>query len=138
MEGRRRTASRETLLAVLRALGVAVESVRDARGALQSVQRTREDRMLEPVHVCWVGSLRRPLLRVPWSQVTRRWQVSWRLEDGEEIQAEVSGGKAREGRERVYGGQRFWETRIPLPKVLVNLPDFKEMRRDSQYQRFFK
>jgi hypothetical protein len=55
MNQRRRDASTESLLAVLRALGVGVERLRDVPAALREGRLARASRVVEPIHVVWQG-----------------------------------------------------------------------------------
>jgi 4-alpha-glucanotransferase len=84
IEGRRRTASREALLAVLRSLGAPVEKADDLPGALRERRRARWERVTEPVVVAWEGEPVEIGLRLPSSVSTRRLQCRIKLETGEE------------------------------------------------------
>ncbi|MGD2116508.1 MAG: 4-alpha-glucanotransferase, partial [Acidobacteriota bacterium] len=59
--GHRREASRETLLALLRTLGVPVESSADVPALLESRREELERRPAEPVAVAWEGRLELPV-----------------------------------------------------------------------------
>jgi 4-alpha-glucanotransferase len=63
--GRRVTASVQSTLAVLRALGAPVASLRDAPGALRARRETLARRPLEPVLVAWDGRLDDLVVRLP-------------------------------------------------------------------------
>lgn len=63
--GKRVTASVESTLAVLRALGAPVASLRDAPDALRERRELLARRPLEPVVVAWNGRLDRVELRLP-------------------------------------------------------------------------
>ncbi|HEV8661711.1 MAG TPA: 4-alpha-glucanotransferase [Candidatus Methylomirabilis sp.] len=62
---RRREASPEALLAVLRALGAPVGDLRDVPGALREGYEARWQRLCEPVLVAWDGGPVRVRLRLP-------------------------------------------------------------------------
>jgi 4-alpha-glucanotransferase len=64
-QGRRRQASDETLLAVLKVLGVPLQRPADAREAFREQKQLRERRALEPVLVAWDGKLAAIPLRLP-------------------------------------------------------------------------
>jgi 4-alpha-glucanotransferase len=63
--GRRVRAGIESTLAVLRAMGAPVASLRDATGALQARKEELARRTLEPVLVAWDGLLHEVEVRVP-------------------------------------------------------------------------
>jgi 4-alpha-glucanotransferase len=76
----------ETLLALLQALGVPIESPEQAPEAAAEVRREREGRLTEPVVVAWDGGAPDHPPRRP--QVRRAWRLT--LESGEEQSGEAS------------------------------------------------
>jgi 4-alpha-glucanotransferase len=74
--GKRVTASVDSTLAVLRALGAPVASLREAPGALRARREQLARRPLEPVVVAWGGRLDAVELRLPASASGREVQVS--------------------------------------------------------------
>jgi 4-alpha-glucanotransferase len=79
----RRTASPETLLAVLRALGAPVAAVGDVPGALRETVQARWRRPVDPVAVAWEGRPASLLLRLPKGRDEGRAAVRLEREDGE-------------------------------------------------------
>jgi 4-alpha-glucanotransferase len=112
--GRRRVASRESVLATLRQLGAAVERPADASRALREHALTSWRRVVEPVVVAWEGRDARVTLRLPRRDLPAR--VAGRLK--------FEGGAAREVRARIRDlpvireerleGQRFVELGLSL------------------------
>lgn len=83
VSGKRRAASQETLIAVLRALGARLERLQDASEAFRMRQKEFWQRCLEPVAVSWDG---RPILlklRLPESSLDKTLSYTLRLETGE-------------------------------------------------------
>ncbi|HZB01392.1 MAG TPA: 4-alpha-glucanotransferase, partial [Actinomycetota bacterium] len=80
---RRVAASVESTLAVLRALGAPVASLRDAPDALRARREHLGRRPLEPVVVAWEGRLGAVELRLPASAAGRDVEVSISPEDEE-------------------------------------------------------
>ncbi|HXA33612.1 MAG TPA: 4-alpha-glucanotransferase [Acidimicrobiales bacterium] len=64
-EGARRRARPSTLVAVLGALGVPIGGVGDAQEAVRAMRAGRARRVMEPVHVQWVGERRSVRLVLP-------------------------------------------------------------------------
>jgi 4-alpha-glucanotransferase len=62
---RRRAPGPETLLAVLRALGEPLETVRDAPEALRTAEKASWERLCPPVTVAWIGAPAELELRLP-------------------------------------------------------------------------
>jgi 4-alpha-glucanotransferase len=81
--GRRVTASVESTLAVLRALGAPVASLRDAPDALRARREALARRPLQPVLVAWDGRLDDVLVRLPVAASGARLEVAVSPEDGE-------------------------------------------------------
>lgn len=94
---RRQSASAESLLAVLQALGASVAAPEDAPAALRERKQEIWRRVLEPVTVAWDGDLsgahgRAPLpVRVPNNKAGAVWQVYLKLETGEEQAWKLAG-----------------------------------------------
>lgn len=80
-EERRRTASAETVMAVLRALGVPVEREEDAVDVLRRSQWTWWKQVAEPVMVCHGELVAR--FRLPTQREYRRYELTIELESGE-------------------------------------------------------
>jgi 4-alpha-glucanotransferase len=114
----RRTASPETLLAVLRALGAPVAAARDAPGALREVVQARWRRPVDPVAVAWEGRPASLLLRLPKGRDGGRAAVRLEREDGEvhEFAAGLSSLPVEETAE--VEGVSFAAKRLFLPEGL--------------------
>ncbi|XUX01171.1 MAG: 4-alpha-glucanotransferase [Dehalogenimonas sp.] len=65
MDGRVRNASTQTLLAVVRAMGIAVVREADFAGALNELKSKRSRRIIEPVILAWGGRLSILRIRLP-------------------------------------------------------------------------
>lgn len=79
---KRHVASRESLLAVLNAMGVDVPTIDDVRLALAQQRLERLQRGLEPVVVVWHGDPVAFDLTVPWQARNKRLECTLQLEDG--------------------------------------------------------
>jgi 4-alpha-glucanotransferase len=84
VEGRRRQASPEAVLLVLRALGVSVESFADASDALRERRQELWRRLLEPVAVAWDGQAAGIDLRLPAASANGTLRCNLRLERGQD------------------------------------------------------
>jgi 4-alpha-glucanotransferase len=96
--GRRRRAGRASLVAVLRAMGAAIESSRDAVEALRSRREELAAEILEPVTVAWDGEPTPVPVRVPQRMADRRIHGRAVLEDGTELPVTFVPFRSRPGR----------------------------------------
>ena len=83
----RRTPPPESLLAVLRALGEPLETIRDATEALRRAESSAWGRLCPPVCVAWDGATTSVELRVPRSAENARARLRLVLETGEAREA---------------------------------------------------
>ena len=83
VEGRRRTASREALLEVLRCIGAPVDKATDLAGAVRERRYSLWQRVTEPVVVAWDGEPVEVVLRLASSESNRRLRCRVVLEAGE-------------------------------------------------------
>ena len=83
MAGRRQRASSESLLAVLRTLGVPVERMKDVPGALRETRHAVAHRVLEPIHAVWAGKRSNIPLQLAGRAARGFLRCEWRLESGE-------------------------------------------------------
>lgn len=83
MANRRQYASAESLLAVLRTLGVAVERMNEIGGALRERQRVLAQQVIEPVCVIWRGTGGIIPLQLHKNAAAGRLECQWQLETGE-------------------------------------------------------
>jgi 4-alpha-glucanotransferase len=113
-----RTASVETLLAVVRELGAPIESVSDAPDALGQDDLSRWQTPAPPVTVCWGGKGVRFPLRVPadHSASTLRWELT--LESGEVQSGELLLSSIRTCADVKLGNVRFFAKDFTLPLAL--------------------
>ena len=81
--GRRQEASAEALLAVVRALGVPVESIEDVPGARRERRESYWRQPLEPVAVAWDGTPAEIDLRLPSDRASGTAACHLKLETGE-------------------------------------------------------
>jgi hypothetical protein len=84
LDGRRRQASAEVLVAVLRSLGAPLARPEDARGALRERRQQIYRRGPDPVAVAWDGCRTSVRLRLPVGKALRSWWCRLMLETGEE------------------------------------------------------
>ena len=87
---KRQNASPESLLAALRALGIAIQSVDEVPAVLAAQKRQATARGVEPVIVAWVGDAADVELCLPRDHSSGRVQMTLRLDTGEERRAEVT------------------------------------------------
>ncbi len=118
MDKGRQLASPETLLAMLRTLGVPIERENDVLEALRGTRRTLASQVLEPVHVAWRGKPATVPLQLPEWASAGRLRLEWSLEQGE-----VRLGETRLERlpvERVVrvDGECFATRLVPVPESL--------------------
>ncbi len=121
LDGRRRQASPEVLVAVLRALGAPLESPKDASRALRERRQQIFRRGPEPVTVAWDGRGAKIKLRLPASQATRTWHCTLRLENDEEQSWEIRPGRADSVspvKRVAVEGNLYWEMEMRVPHVL--------------------
>ena len=118
MAKRRRVASEESLLAVLRALGAPVEEPGDAASALAEERRARARQVLEPIQVAWRGRTSNVTLRLPDSAAVGPLVCEWRLEDGSVLRTETRLELLPARRVIRAGGVRFTARLLSLPARL--------------------
>ncbi len=115
---RRRTASEESLLATLRALGAAVKEPADVGAALRERRRQLMDRLMEPVTVAWEGKLSSVAIRLKSKQARGGARLRLTLESGEERRWNVRLGELVPRNAIVLGRRRYEEKMIPLKQRL--------------------
>ena len=121
LDGRRRQASAEVLVSVLRALGAPLTRPEEASRALREHRQQIYRRGPEPVAVAWDGRGGRVHLRLPAGQGIRSWSCSLRLEGGEEQTWEINPGRTEPSlRAKKVGveGSPYWEIDMRLPRSL--------------------
>ena len=117
LTGRPKLVHEETLVAVLRTLGIELRSLSDVPRALSRQRRARWQRCLEPVVVAWDGRPTSTLLRLPAHPSGGRLEAELRLEGGEIIRWFASlAALPVEERARV-GGEQYVARRLPLPPL---------------------
>jgi len=107
----------ETLVAVLRAVGVELGSLADVGRAVSEQRRARWQRHLEPVSVAWEGRAGSIPLRLPAAGSAGRLEAELNLEGGETIRwfADVAGLPVEERGQ--VGRERYVARRLPLPPL---------------------
>jgi len=117
--GRRRTASLESQLAVLRALGAPIERPADAAAALRDREAALGRRLLDPVRVAWEGGEQRLALRLPGSDLPRRVACRVALENGTTLEQRCGAATLRGTRRSVDAdGRRSIRCFLPLASPL--------------------
>ncbi len=116
VHGRRHAASAESLVAVLRRVGVPIESPGGASEALDAFRRQRNSLACEPVAIAWGGASVRVRVHAARQGDTRAARCRLRLEDGSEL--EWTARPPRAGVRRLKGkdgnAERFaFELRTP-------------------------
>jgi 4-alpha-glucanotransferase len=114
----RRDSSPESLLAVLRTLGVPISHLRDVPSVLHEARRARFQRAIEPVQVAWQG--KRPVIRLklPDRASAGPMLCEWRLESGEVRRSETRLEQLRVARRARFDGKRFVTRELPVPAKL--------------------
>ena len=119
VNGRRQTASAESLLAVLSAMDVPVETFADVPAAIEAYNQQRWLRPLEPVLVAWEGRLAGIELRLPRRLDDVRLCGDLILEDGEHKRLEWQTSTLHTLATQDAGGHRYVAKELPLE---VRLP----------------
>jgi len=118
MAQRRRAASPETLLAVLRAMGLGVRRAEEVAEVLRAVRHARAQRGVEPVQVVWRGRESGVPVQLPVYAATGPIRSEWHLEAGEIWRRESRLDQLPEaGRMRVEG-ELFVRRLLPVPRSL--------------------
>ena len=115
---RQRSASVDTLIAVLRELGAPIETLHDAADALRDDDLTRWRTLAPPVSVAWGGSGVRVALRLPASECSAAATWSLILESGEKRSGHVSLVELRTCGRVDIGSARFVAKILSLPESL--------------------
>lgn len=123
---RRREIAPDSLLAVLRALGVPIRRPDDAPALLRAALRERVNRVLEPVTVAWRNRPANVAMQLPECAAVGPLHVEWRWEDGSVHRAETRLERLRVRRVTDADGDRFVTLELPVPK-----------RRPAGYHRVF-
>jgi 4-alpha-glucanotransferase len=119
MAKRRQYASPDSLLAVLRTLGVPLEGMADVGQALEDKRRACAQRVLDAIHVAWQGKRAVIPLQLPEKVANGPLRCEWRLETGELRAAELRLDGLTAKSVRRLDGNRFVTLRLP---VLRGLP----------------
>ncbi|HNQ87545.1 MAG TPA: 4-alpha-glucanotransferase [Verrucomicrobiota bacterium] len=118
MTGRRRSAPAESLLGVLRALGVAVQHPREVSEALRLTRVARARRVVEPVQVQGLGVPAAIPVSWPGRAASARVCGEWRLENGEVFRHEARLDRLPEQARRRVEGEVWVRSRLPVPRRL--------------------
>jgi 4-alpha-glucanotransferase len=123
-DGRRVSASPDSLLAALRALRVEVDGPGDIPARLEHRRRTLWERGVEPVVVAWIrpgatttGADARFALRTQRRLSDAPIRVAVRLEEGGHATGDVDVGSLEVERSGVVAGTAYVERQLPIPPV---------------------
>ncbi len=111
-----RTASPDTLLAVLRELGVAIERPDEAADRLRLGRLERWRRRAPPACVVWQGDPLRLEMRLPASEVRGAAEWEMRTESGERASGELRLEELRETGRVTLDGEQYCALRLELPE----------------------
>jgi 4-alpha-glucanotransferase len=117
MAGRTCEATPETLTALLRALGIPIESADQAADALRERRQSRWRLSLEPVTVAWNGKRSSARVRVPAGSTRRKIPCRLLLENGEELKWTVPPSGLRLARKAALEGAEYFSAELPLPDL---------------------
>jgi len=115
---RRKPASPDALLLVLKALGAPLESFDDVPAALRERRQVLSKRRVEPVVVAWDGEPLKVELRVPAHRATGPVACSLLLEGGERRNWTCDLGRLPGGRAMTVEGVRYVTKRLSVPDPL--------------------
>ena len=121
LDGRRRQASAEVLVSVLRSLGAPLTRPEDAGRALRERRQQIYRRGPEPVAMAWDGHRTTVRLRLPVGKSLRPWHCRLKLETGEERVWETKPGGTKsvfQARKVSVEGNPYWEMDLRLPSDL--------------------
>ncbi len=117
LTGRPQPVGDETLVAVLRGLGVGLRSVSEAPRALLRQRRAHWQRCLEPVVVAWDGVPTSVQLRLPAHRSEERLEAELRLESGETIRWFAALADLPIQERAQMGRERYVARRLALPPL---------------------
>jgi 4-alpha-glucanotransferase len=118
MAKRRQEASADSLLAVLRALGVSVARAADVPEALSVARLARARRAVEPVSVAWQGRKAVVSLQLPARAAGGSVACEWRMEDGSTRRTRTRLRELRVAASANVQGERFLTFHLPVPPSL--------------------
>ncbi len=123
--GQRQEASTDTLQAILKILGVPVNSAVEVRDAIREHFQNQCDHCLEPVTVVWNGRPGFIQVRIPatWSKNTFRCHL--RLENGESQRWEQPAGNLGNARTASPAVTGYISKKLPLPKLPLGYHQFE-------------
>jgi 4-alpha-glucanotransferase len=131
VNGQRRTASVESLLAALKAMDAPVETLADVPAAIAEYAQKNGLRPLEPVLVAWEGALPCVELRLPMDMDGDRLTGHIALEDGNRKDVAWQASSLPTLETKDIGGHRYLVKALPLQGVLpfgyhhltIDMPD---------------
>jgi len=118
VNGQRRTAAVESLLAVLKSMDAPVETLADVPAALEDYVQQHGLRPLDPVLVAWEGQLPCVELRLPMHMEDARLTSHIALENGNREHLEWQASALRTLDTKNVGGHRYLVKELPLKGVL--------------------
>jgi 4-alpha-glucanotransferase len=123
---RQRSASPDSLIAILRELGAPIESLADVPRALFESDLEHWRTLASPVCVSWDGAGIRSALRLPEAQAAEYVEWSLQLETGEERSGREAVADLTNTRRVEIGRERFVAKTLRLPEVLP--PGYHRLR----------
>ena len=121
LDGRRRQASPEVLVAVLRSMGAPLTRPEESSQALRERRQQIYRRGPEPVAVAWDGSRTTIRLRLPVGKALGSWRCCLKLEAGDERVWEIKPGRTESvlhAKKVSVEGNPYWDTDLRLPRDL--------------------
>jgi 4-alpha-glucanotransferase len=118
MNQRRQEAPPESLLAVLRALGVGVERIRDVPAALREARVARAGRMVDAFHVVWRGNPGTIPVQLPDRKSGGSLRCEWQSEDGGVRRIDTRINRLPISRATRADGERFVTYQVPVRSSL--------------------
>jgi 4-alpha-glucanotransferase len=116
--GDRKTATPESLVAVLHALGISIEHPGDASAALVARQREIWEQRVDPVLVDWSGSPSSLDLRLPQSMANEEIHCSLQFEDGLDRHWDFDLAQIESAQEMSVEGSDYVVKKLPIPDGL--------------------
>lgn len=132
--GEKHTASPDALLAVLRALGAQVDSVADAREALERRRWDEWSRPVDPVQAVWGGGPALVEVRLPPLQVSRTLTCTLYPESGETLRETLELKPFKIVGSSRFGRESFIARQVELPWEIP--PGYHRLEFENDEQRF--
>ena len=132
MEGQTRVASRETLVAVLKLMGIAVDGPHAVGEALRLERLHRWRRPLQPVIVAWDGKPRPLSLRLPSRALSNGAELKLHCENGHTNIITLASSALRS--ETMIEGERYATCQIEVPKIPLGYHELELQTRNQTHR----